>query len=335
MKRAIFILLISLPLALFFAVREMASWRPHKVADLPYHSALAVYHGLAISLDERFVANASSDEQGLITVRDLQSGREVKRLALRRRVSCLVFSLDGRQIAIAWSKSTAHYMANETKRIGVSLWDFKGQFRHFEMVKDDLVFDSPTQLRFSPDGKTLWMASTDNLRAWAVASGKLKWRWRKEEMGRDSSLPFYSAISKNCRLYFHSGSSGYTVWDMKANKQKLVTELPFLNDSDLHFSFDTSLATYHAETPNGVFNPVVKADTGQLLWQSPGEPELTIVSDKAVRRKGNTFEVRNARNGKLLSTLPAALRSSPLPLESRLWLYTINDKRELFRQRLQ
>jgi hypothetical protein len=224
-------------------------------------------------------------------------------------------------------------MANYTKRIGISLWSMKGQYRNFEMVKGDWVFDTPTQLRFSPDGKTLWMASTDNLRAWNIISGKLKWQWRNSE-GRDSSLPFFSALSTDCRFNFRSDSDGYSVWDTKTKKRLRHTKLPFLYDADLNFSSDASVATYYADTPKGVLNPVIDTRTGRLLWQSKGEPELTVIASKSVKQKKNSFEVHNARNGKILCVLPAYPKTIPLPFASSRWLYTVNDKKELFRQRL-
>lgn len=319
-------LLVSLPLVLFFAARETASWRPQKVAGLPYDGALA------ISPDERFIANASSDEQGLITVRDLQNGIEVKHRALLHRVTALAFSPDGRYLGVGWRDITG---SGNTKRVGISLWEFEGECRAFHVPQGNILFDTPTQIRFSPDSRTVWLASSDNLRAWAVASGKLKWQWRNGDLGRDSSLPFFSAVSKDCRLYFRSDSEGYTVWDTSSKKRLLHTKLPFLADADLKFSSDASLATYYADTPKGIFNPVVKTDTGQILWQLQGESELTLIGDKAVNLKQNTFEVRNGHTGRLLHSLPTSPKISPLPFESRLWLYSINDKNELFRQRLQ
>jgi WD40 repeat protein len=170
---------------------------------------------LIISPDERFVAVALPDKQE-IWVRALPAGQEVKRQKFRHSVSHLAWSSDGQLLAIAWikSKPPAEGMANRVHRMGVSLWNIKGGLRDFEMAKGEWVFDSPTQLRFSPDGQTLWMASTSNLRAWNIRSGQLKYQ-RNNTEGRDSSLPFFSVLSTDCRLNFRSDSSGYTVWDTK------------------------------------------------------------------------------------------------------------------------
>jgi WD40 repeat protein len=326
-KSLVIAFVVMSPVVSLLAVRSAASWRPQKVLSLPYKG------DIIMSPDERLIAIASPDEQGLVSVRSLPSGQEVMRRTLHRHISSLAFSPDGRRLAIGWSKSTRRKLATDTKRIGISLWNIKGQYRDFEMVKGDWVYDEPTQLRFSPDGITLWMASTDNLRSWSIGSGKLKWQWHNLE-GRDSSLPFHSALSTDCRLNFRSDSDGYAVWDTGTKKRLLRAKLPFLQDANLHFSSDASVATYYADTPKGILNPVVDTRTGRVLWQSKGEPELTFIGDKAVRHKANTFEVCDARNGKLLYTLSAYPNTVPLSSASRRWLYTVKDKKELFRQRL-
>jgi len=326
-KNWVIILLILLPVVLFSAACGTVSWQSQKVLALPYKGAIT------ISPNERLIANASSDEQGLVSVLVLSNGQEVKHRVLQSHVSCLAFSPDGRHLAIGWSKSSIHKIASDTKRIGVSLWDFKRQYRQFEIATGTWVFDTPTQLRFSPDAKTLWMASTDNLRAWSISSGKLKWQWRNAE-GRDSSLPFFSTLSMDCRLNFRSDSSGYTVWDIKTGKRLLRTKLPYLADADLDFSPDASVGTYYADTPKGILNYLIDTRTGRVLWKSKGDSGITLTADKAIRRNAYEFEVCDTRNGRILYTLPANARSVPLSSTSRRWLYTINDKNHLLRQRL-
>lgn len=338
-KNAAITLLVVSPIVLFFAGRAAVSWQPRKVTDLPYVQVIegVPFAGIiALSPDEHLVANASRDEEGLVSVLALPSGKRVEHHVVNGRISCLAFSPDGQRLAIAYQKMklAMHETEIGSHRIGLSLWEFKGQYRNLEMAKGDWVYDTPAQLRFSPDGKTLWMASSDNLRTWNISSGRFKWQWRKGE-GRGSSLPFFSALSPDCRLNFRSDSDGYSVWDMETKKRVVHTKLPFLADSDLNFSSDSYLATYYADTPEGIFNPVIETRTGRKLWQSKGEPEFTLVAGKAVRQKESSFEVYDARNGKFLYMLPAPPNTTPLPSASSRWLYTINDKNELFRQRLQ
>lgn len=229
-------------------------------------------------------------------------------------------------------------MPNHLKRIGVSLWDLNDKLRDFEMVKGDLTFDRPTKLRFSPDGKTLWMASTDNLHAWDIGSGKLTWQWREGDLGRDSSLPFDSTISEDCRFYFRNDSDVYTVWNVKTNKRLVRTKLPFLYDAGLEFSSDGAFATYYGDAftvHEDIVYPVIETRSGRMLWKSPRAFPLTFSSNKAIRRNNDNFEVLDARSGKLLGRLPAIPKTYAISSASKRWLYTTNDNRELFRQRLQ
>jgi WD40 repeat protein len=132
----------------------------------------------------------------------------------------LAFSHDGQRLAIAWHEWTSKF-TNDTKRIGLSLWNFQGPSREFEMVPGDhWAADRPTQLRFSPDGETLWMASSGSLRSWDIRSGKLKRQWKNPGggMAGGSSMPFYSALSADCRLNFRFDEDGYTVWDVATQK---------------------------------------------------------------------------------------------------------------------
>jgi hypothetical protein len=78
---------------------------------------------------------------------------------------------------------------------------------------------------------------------------------------------------------------------------------------------------------------VIDTRTGQLLWQSAGGFEMKVFGNKAIKLKKNVFEIYNAHNGKSLYTLPAFPQTVPLSFASDRWLYTVNDKKELFRQR--
>lgn len=332
-KNVAVVFLILLPLALFFWMREKVSWQPQKIAVLSQSGEAF------LSPDARFVAESlvepGASKPEIVVIRNLESGHKVKCSVWHHRSSSLVFSADGKQLAWAWSQTTAHKMENDTKRIGVSWWNLKGKPRDFEMVKGDLMFDRPTQLRFSPDGKTLWMASTDNLRSWDVHSGQLKSQWRTGDLGRDSSFPYDSTTSEDCQLYFRNDSDGYTVWDVKTNKRLVRTKLPFLYDEGLEFSSDGAYATYYGDAftvGRGIVYPVVETRTGRVLWESAGEFPLIFVGDEAIRLKTDKLEVFDARNGKLLRILPA-VPGAVLPLRPSRWLCSMNKKHELFRQR--
>ena len=332
-RKIAIVVCVLLPVALIFVIREKLSWRPVKIAVLAKNAAFA------LSPDGVMLVTATYKDHSVMSLRDLQSGKEQYRHLFKHQISELTFSDDGKRLAWAWIVTTEHEMANSTHRTGVSLWDLKGKPRDFEMDKKDLVFDSPMQLRFSPDEKTLWMASSDNLRAWDIGSGKLKWQWRKDDMGRGSSFGFSSAISKDCQLYFRSDSDGYSVWDVKTMKRLLRTKLPFFYDENPEFSADANLATYYGDgftISKGIFYPIIDARTARVLWRSWGQSPITIVGDKAIRQQANNLEVLNARNGKLFYTLPAVPKSYVLPVASRDWLYSIDHKYEtLYRQRLQ
>ena len=319
--------LIFLPLALFFVARQAASWRPRLVSALPGHDAFA------ISPDERSIAYWEAVSR-VIATHDLHdSKRIVQHASFPYSVEHLNFSPDGRHVAIGWALIAAPKpdSANDTKRIGVSLLGLDDSYREFQIDKDDFTFDRVAQVRFSPDGSNLWMASTDNLRAWDIPSGKLKHQWYKSE-GRDSSLPFFSVLSMDCRLNFRSDSDGYSVWDVPNEKLLLRTKLPHLADSDLIFSADSTLASYYAPTPDVYY--VIETRTARRLWQTTGDSDVAFSHDKAISRSGKYYMVREARTGKLLYRLPANPDYSVQPIESRFWLYVRDKNSRLLRQRL-
>ena len=331
---------VLLPVALIFVIREKLSWQPLKIATFTDSDFDHFY----ISPNERFVAKCServsqddSSLPKLVAVENLKNGQEVQCSVSHYPESMLVFSADGMQLAWAWNKTTS-----QTKYIGVSLWDLKGKLRNFEMVKSDEIFD--LELRFSPDGKTLWLDSTDSLRAWDVRSGKLKWQKSFKEPGSDPMFPSQSAISKDCQFYFRFDSHGYAVWNLRTNKRLSLTKMPFLADDLPFFSSDTSLVSYSAETAKGNLCLIIETRTGRVLWQLPsGYLIWAFGGDKAIVHKENTrddgtesnHEVLDARTGKLLYTLPSVPKASLLRLNSTTWLYSMNADDELYRQRLQ
>lgn len=324
---------VLLPVALFFVTRVKLSWQPVKIAVLAKNAEFA------LSPDEKLLVVATYENRSLLRLLALTGVREIGRFRSQREISALTFSDDGKTLAWASIATTEHKMTNSTHRTGVALWDMKGKPRYLEMAREDLVYDRPQQLRVSPDGKTLWMASSDNLRAWDIASGKLKSQWRKDDLGRGSSFPYASALSKDCQFYFRSDDGGYTVWDVKTMKRLLRTKLPFLYDENPEFSADANLATYYGDAftiSKGIFYPIFETRTGRVLWRSWGQSPITIVGDKAIRQQTAKTEVLDARDGKLIRTLPAAPNTYILPFVSREWLYSIDDNHEtLYRQRLQ
>ncbi|HEY0075334.1 MAG TPA: WD40 repeat domain-containing protein [Abditibacteriaceae bacterium] len=322
---------LLLPLALFFAARQKVSWRPQKIMDLPF----GVPEFVIISPDERFVANfrydptsKTSEVELPLLVRDLQNGREIKVRGFHTGTQIAAFDKEAQRIAFGWREIDDN---ENTKKLGVSVLSLNDKLRDFEIPKGADSWDYPTQLRFSPDGKTLWMASSDNLRSWDIATGKLKGQWSKEgeeiEVG-DQSLPFNSAISEGCRYYFRADSHfGYSVWDIAKNKRLLRTKLPEL--SELTFSPDAELMVSVKRNVS-----VIDSKMGRVLWQSSAGTQLTLSNKLAIVKNENRFEVREARTGKLLRWLPAEGNARVVTSESVDWLYTVNDSNELFRQRL-
>lgn len=318
-----------LPLALFFAAREKVSWRPQKVMQLPFGAPGEI----VISPGDRFVANigiyydySAPREEIFLVMHDLQSGREVEARGIYPDICVAAFDEKGR-LAFGWREVDEK---GNSKKLGVAVFS-NGKLRDLQISKGVFPWDYPTHLRFSPDGKTLWMASADNLYSWDVASGKLKWRWNKEGGKRNTSLPLDSAISEDCRYYFRADSHFIlSMWDIAKNKRLLVAKLP--EYAGLDFSSDADLLVSEM---SGV--SVIESKTGRVLWVSPhstAERPLTLVAETAIVRNANRFEVREARTGKFLRWLPAEGNVRVVTSESPDWLYTVNDRNELFRQRL-
>jgi hypothetical protein len=62
--------------------------------------------------------------------------------------------------------------------------------------------------------------------------------------------------------------------------------------------------------------------------------EFALNNTVAIVKNKNRFEVREARTGKFLRWLPTEPKVEVIQSESADWLYTANDRNELFRQRL-
>ena len=191
----------------------------------------------------------------------------------------------------------------------------------------DLPFDKGSFI--FTDTKTSWMASTDNLRSWDVASGKLKWRLSQEGLDRDKSFLFAtSAISKDCRYYFRRRAQDYSVWDIKKNKRILQTTLAEI-ESEMDFSADAQLLV---STNSGT--PIYDSETGRLLWRSTHNRRITEGAESLILRSKHRFEVHEKRTGKFLRWLPVQENFVAIASEPADWLYTVNNRNELFRQRL-
>lgn len=338
-RRGIWLLL---PLALFFAAREKASWRPQRMMQLK----LILDEYIVISSDERLIAyfepkhnrQLATDAELPVVVRDLQSGdkRGRKMRGAYPSIKTAAFDKNARRLAIGWRELDGD---GATHRMGIAVWSFGDKLRDFEIIENVYPIDYPTQSRFSPDGKTLWMASANNLYSWDIASGKLKklkWQWGKEGLERNGIWPSISAISEDCRYYFRVDLySGYAVWDIAKDKFLLSTKLPELIKLD--FSPDAELMVAikgNKAVPDEGIASVLDSMTGRVLWQSPAGTQLTLSNRLAIVKNKNRFEVRETRTGKFLRWLPAIGNVRVIQSESADWLYTVNDRNELFRQRL-
>lgn len=337
------IVLIALPVGLAFWMRELASWRPQVVAVLPEKSPSGIQqtklnpfllyrNALAISSDERWLAYSAEDTNNTLVLCELPNGRTVSKIALHRPISFLTFAPDNRSLAIAWAKPdfTPTAQGFYAMRLGVALWDFERGLRHFDFRKESLE-ESWVQIRFSPDGKTLWLLSTDNLRAWNVASGRIKWRWHDEKPSRTWPASLKVAISQDCRRFFRANFGEYSVWSIPERKRVLDDGFSTMGTSELRFSADTALAVYAASHPTGYSFPIFETSTGRGLWAAYGETYPTFAGDKVIIYGEKSFGVYDPETGKFVRRLPGGSR--PLTFSSHDWLYALRGN-EITRQRL-
>ena len=325
--------LLALPIALFAVLRAQASWRPQRVA------VTSLYGLDALSPQEDFVATTAFNDPkikpGIVFVVDLSNGREVNRrdFGFGQEVSAMQFSPNGQMLAVAWHEDWKSDHRN-SDIITLSLWNWRSKVppMKLEIVTSNLTYDEIIQLCFSPDGKTLWLVSEFNLRAWDVTTGQLKWQLHPKGFSRGSAIQFFATISEDCRLYFRCDSNGYTVWDIKKRQPIFHSDVPNSSGEEINFSPDASLLTYRSSS--NTYRIVSDTRTARILWRASFGSAITFVGDKAVvRDDGDKLEVRDAHSGNFLYLLPQPSENFVF-LNSRSWLFSVNDQGELFRQRL-
>ena len=323
-KNLVLAFLIALPIVLFAIAREKASWRPQRILAPIYMSAIA------ISPDDQWFARATFDKEGEVFVSELPSGKVVKHWSVNHQISTVKFSPDGKIVAMAWHESNDE---GDTQSLGVTLRDARGNLRKLESFNRNLSSDSPEQLRFSPDGKTLWLASSQNLRAWNLSDGKLQWQWRSGKL-KPSAPSSSVAISEDCRFYFRCDDDSYLVWDIAQKKSVLSLRNTVFNGENLTFSPDASLATY-PDNRKTSFNVILDTRTGRELWRTAAYKEPMFAGNRVLFSEENKFRVCNARTGKFLYELTAKPQSHVLGALSKDWLYSVDEKGggDYFRQR--
>ena len=322
--------LIALPMVLFAMLREKASWRPQPI------SYRALGGMVCISPHDRFLAHASSNGTSqTISWVNLSNGAVERRWSYHRKISAMAFSPDEKLLAASWFESNE---SGNIRRLGVTLWSRNGSVRELEVVTKNLTIEYPDGLCFSPDGKTIWLVSSGNLRQWTLADGKLRWQWRDEDAKR---YPLAETTSIDCRYYFRCIDDNYLVYDIMQKKPVLQFKDSRFLGKTLVFSPDASLAIYDDATYDEYGNMtkffahvVIEARTGRTLWRSTKSDTLKFAGDKIVFVQKNKLKICNARTGKFLYELSAKPRSYLLPFASKDWLYSLEDSGgNLFRQR--
>lgn len=319
---------VCIPVAIFFAAREAASWRPRHLAGLPYQKTIA------ISPDEKLVAAADN----LLTVRELGTGTEIyhsapiswQGKAQPGVVEELAFSPDSRQIAVCWTQSAESGL---TQKTGIRLVKLGEGVRDLNVPRSSADFDSPTQLRFSPDGQTLWLASTDNFRAWDLKSGRLIRQWRQTDLGRSASIPYFGELSPDCHTFFHSGEGGFSIWDTRTGKLLNRYKLEGLADGDLELSPDTSLLVH--DDPHKEVRWVVEPRTGKRLWQRFDGPQLLNGKLAYSLIGAKKIDMRDSRSGKyLFSVAQVPNLKAIFPSSQESQIYVLDNDGQLWRQRI-
>lgn len=326
-----FAFLFALPLVLFLVLRAQASWRPQRVAG-------ATYHGLiAFSPDGKRFANASRDGHELISLYDVATNREVARHDFGDHISAMSFSPDGSTLAVTWSGNGGGN--------GMGGWNFEQEKFTFKRARDYACH----RLRFSPDGRMLWLVSSYDVRNYGLSSGHIKWCLPKDRQSERSS---FKALSRDGRFCFGfdqsgevrmdgSGDGDYHVWSIAQKKLILRVKLPspsdyisLYDDGRYFFPPDATLLIYLGDMPSGAFYFIVETRTGRILWRAPQDSSARFVGDKVALRKADKFEICDARTGKVERRLSALPKTTPISSPSNDWLYCVDEDGGLFRQRL-
>ena len=301
--------------------RNILLWDPATGKEL-LHAEVPVWSGAALSADGTLACDGP-DHDGTLILRDLHTGKELRRLqGYPRTLESIAFSPGGKYLAAAFNWSPATLV----------LWDVSTGAKLGEGPAGERGFAC---LVFSPDGKTLAAGGWDGaVRLWEVATGRER-RFLRGHFGTVLSLAF----SPDGRRLLSGGEDTLgLVWDVFGAQEPAGRAGPDLSAEESRSLWaDLALAdarkSYRAmsklaATPNQApkfldehLRPAPRADTRrleQLIADLDSESftarrqaarqleDLGEVAEPALRRArtdGPSLEVRR-RAEELLEKLP-------------------------------
>lgn len=189
LPKALRVVAVVLPLALFLAAREAASWRPQLIGKT------TVSHKVQISPNGRWAC--LMDGEGS-EIWDLQTWQRV----WGKSYSFQDFSPDSRHFAVVISNSRRQGALLHTPQ--VQLFDVaNGKLARSWRDEQHFPDDWLAKGRFSPDGKRFIVVTQKTCRQFEVASGKLLSR---AELGTDEEALRQAEISPDGRHFLESGA---------------------------------------------------------------------------------------------------------------------------------
>ena len=163
----------------------------------------AAARAFAFSPDGSLVAaggydTGESDQDGLVRLWDVKSGRELLKKRTKDRVTTIAFSPNGKTLAVAAGWSSLHGLL-DTDEAGIPavwIWDIATGNERLKLTGHQGPVHS---LAFSPDGKSLVFADANRMICrWDLASGRQLAKTEVEGLGR-ARLRCWLAFSPNMK----------------------------------------------------------------------------------------------------------------------------------------
>jgi len=311
---------VAVPVAIFFAARSVASWRPQPIGVQPvdYREDEMGDEFLTLSPDEKWLASTDNMAGGgFIWNLDTNSKRILNGYQVK-------FSKDSHLVATnptQWDEQNDPIMLEVQRTEGSSLW--KRKLSQHERL-----------IGFSEDGQL--QTNQENLRHFFDANtGKLirtlppevlPWRTTKtgDETHEPTNIIAYVPLGASKPEYSFQTTNKYDVWSLSADKSCLCVSLYYLARFNILDAQTGKLLWFYTSK---------NADSGTFFcypnWEDGGKSLATIEND--------TLIVRDARTGKVLlshkNNLPAPLKSWAFTKDGSA-VYLMDAKGEIFRQRL-